>query len=304
MAHPAGGAAVFPLAGWKTAASSLAGVLLGILFLVAGIWKLSEPFNAAARLVQALVPADLSLIAACALGVAETFAGALLFVPRFRRWGAWLAAALLVAFLVYIGYFYGALRGEECNCFPWIKRVVGPGFFIGDALMLALAAIAGRWARPPASRRSAALVLAVVIVFAAVSYGVNARVQALAQAPSFITIDGKPFPMRLGRVFVYFFDPMCTHCDAAARDMAKMSWSKDVQIISVPTDTPRFAQDFMHDTGMPGLLSYDTDTLRKAFSFTSSPYAVALENGRVKASFAQFDREQPQAGLRQLGFIH
>jgi uncharacterized membrane protein YphA (DoxX/SURF4 family) len=304
IAHPGGSAAAWPLAGWKTAASGAAGVLVGILFLIAGVWKLSEPFNAAARLTQALVPANLSLIAACMLGIAETFAGALLFVPRFRRWGAWLASLLLVAFLVYIGYFYNALRGEECNCFPWVKRAVGPGFFIGDFVMLALAVIAGWWARPSTSRRCAALILAVVTVFASVSYGVNARVQASAEAPRFITVNGQQYPMRLGRVFVYFFDPMCTHCDAAAREMAKMNWSSDVKIIAVPTDAPRFAADFMRETGLKGMLSYDTDTLRKSFTFTSSPYAVALENGRLKAAFSQFDQKEPEAGLRRLGFIH
>ena len=74
------------------------------------------------------------------VGVAETIAGVLLLVPRLRRWGAMLSGALLIIFVVYFGINYNALRGQDCSCFPWLKRAVGPGFFIGDGAMLALAA--------------------------------------------------------------------------------------------------------------------------------------------------------------------
>ena len=35
----------------------------------------------------------------------------------------------------------------DCSCIPWLKRVVGPGFFIGDGVMLLLAFFAGLGAR-------------------------------------------------------------------------------------------------------------------------------------------------------------
>ena len=47
-----------------------------------------------------------------------------------------------------IGYFYHALVGQECSCFPIIKRTVGPGFFVGDGIMLLLALAAFFWSRP------------------------------------------------------------------------------------------------------------------------------------------------------------
>ena len=43
---------------------------------------------------------------------------------------------LLLVFLIYFGLHYQELRGMDCSCFPWLKRVVGPGFFIGDGAML------------------------------------------------------------------------------------------------------------------------------------------------------------------------
>ncbi|MGE5645007.1 MAG: MauE/DoxX family redox-associated membrane protein [Acidobacteriota bacterium] len=303
ITHPGERSAVWELSGWKPAASTVAAVLLAILFVVAGVWKITDPFNAAQRLAQARVPAQWSLLAACGLGVTETFAGVLLFVPRFRRWGGWIAGLLLVAFMIYIGYYYNELRGEECNCFPLVRRAVGPAFFIGDAVMLALAAIAAWWARPSTSRRSAALVLMAVAVFAAVSYGVTARLEARVEAPASITVNGAPVPLRQGKVLIYFFDPECTHCNDAAREMAKFHWSDGVRIIGVATEQPQFAQYFMDQTGLKAPVSSDVALLRKTYSFTDSPYAVALENGRRAASFSDFERARLAEGLRRIGFI-
>src|SRR5581483_3558096 len=143
---------------WKIAIGWLSAIVVSLLFLSSGIWKITDVPGWAVRVTQARVPASLSLPAALGFGIAETFAGVLVLVPRFRRWGAWLAALLLISFLVYFAINYQALRGEECSCFPWVKRVVGPGFFIGDAVMLAFAILAGWWARPSAGRRSATLV--------------------------------------------------------------------------------------------------------------------------------------------------
>ena len=302
ITHPGQRSGVWELSGWKTAASAVAALLLAVLFIVAGVWKITDPFSAAQRLSQARVPAERSLLAACLLGVAETYAGVLVLVPRFRRWGAWLAGLLLIAFMVYIGYYYNVLRGEECNCFPWVKRAVGPAFFIGDALMLALAAVAAWWARPSSSRRTAALVLMAVAVFAAVSYGVSARVQAGIKAPAGVTAGGAAVNLREGRYLIYFFDPECLHCNRAAKDMAKLEW-RDVKIVGVATEQPQFAQDFMDTTGLHAALSPDKVLLRKTFSFTSTPYAVAIENGRQKEALSDFEPQQMTEKLRRIGFV-
>jgi len=304
MAHPHGASALWALSGWKATVSHIAAFLIALLFIIAGVWKITDPFSAAARLAEAHVPASLSLIGACLLGVGETFAGVLILVPRFRRWGAWLASAMLVFFVVYIAAFYNVLRGEECNCFPWVKRAVGPGFFIGDAIMLALAVIAGWWARPSRGVRGAVLVLLAVAVFAGVSYGVNATVEASIVAPQSITVDGRPFPLRQGHVLLYFYNPECAHCNEVARLMSGFKWKSDVKIVSVATEQPQFAGQFLSSTGLHALVSNDVEPLRKAYSFVSVPYAVALDNGRLKSSFAQFEQPAFESRLRELGFTN
>ncbi len=289
--------------GWKTAVSWVAAVLISLVFLIAGLWKVTDPTGAAVRLAQAKVPQNLSLLAALLLGSTETFAGVLLLVPRFRRWGAWLGSFLLLAFMIYIGIHYNELRGVECSCFPWVKRAVGPGFFVGDALMVLLAVIAGIWAQKSENLRGAALILAAVAVFAGVSFGVAATRQTGTKAPETITVDGKPYSLQQGKVFIYFFDPECMHCLDAGRRMARMNWG-DTKLVGVATVQPQFAKSFMRDTGLRGGISTDLALLRKTFPFVSTPAGVAIENGRGKGQLSQFEGEEPAASLRKLGFVY
>jgi uncharacterized membrane protein YphA (DoxX/SURF4 family) len=115
IAHPGWGAAPVDLPAWKSWLSALSAFLLAVLFLSSGVWKITDPLGWAARIVQMQLPAQLSVPLALGVGAAETFAAALLFVPRFRRWGALLAGALLVVFMVYVAAYYNVLRGEECS---------------------------------------------------------------------------------------------------------------------------------------------------------------------------------------------
>jgi uncharacterized membrane protein YphA (DoxX/SURF4 family) len=291
------------LSPWKNWLSVASAVLLALTFIVAGVWKVTDPLAAAVRMTQARVPQLLSLPAALGFGISETLAGVLLLVPRFRRWGAWLTGLLLVAFIVYIGLLYNVLRGEECNCFPWVKRAVGPAFFIGDAIMLLMALAAGRWARPSRGLRSAAIVLGAVCVFAAVSLGVTEARQAWARAPEFVTVDGRPFSLRQGRVFLYFFNPECMHCAAAAKQLARLNWGQTA-VVAVATESPQFGQAFLDSTQLRGVLTLDFASLSKAFTFTDVPYGVALENGHQRAVFTGFTATEPADSLRKLGFVN
>src|SRR4051794_8825192 len=113
--------------GWQSAGNWVAAILISAVFLVAGLWKATDPVGAAVRLAQARVPEFLSLPTAVTLGIVETFTGVLLLIPRFRKWGAILASLMLIAFMIFIGMNYKELQGAECSCFPWVKRAVGPG---------------------------------------------------------------------------------------------------------------------------------------------------------------------------------
>jgi uncharacterized membrane protein YphA (DoxX/SURF4 family) len=303
MAHSGDTLARFELPGWKSWVGGTAAVLMSALFLVSGVWKITDAPGWATRLTQFKVPENLSLPAALVLAIGETFAGVLILIPRFRRWGAWLTAFLLMVFMVYIGANYATLRGADCSCFPLVKRAVGPWFFVGDAVMLLMVALAGLWAKRSASLRSAALVLGAVVVFALVSYGVEVTHASGAKAPESVMVDGKPYSLQHGKIFIYFFNPECMHCLDAGKKLAKMNWG-ETQFIGVATEQPQFGPGFMQTTGLKGPISSDLAILRKTFPFVDPPAAVALENGREKAMLTQFEGDEPAATLKKLGFAN
>jgi uncharacterized membrane protein YphA (DoxX/SURF4 family) len=290
------------LPAWKKALSATAAMLLALLFFVSGAWKLSDPFQWAQALTEFHVPAPLSLPFTLALGVGEMLGAVLIAVPRFRRWGSWLIALLLIAFMIYIGANYSALAGKDCSCFPLVKRTIGPGFFIGDTVMLLMAGLAGWWARPSENIRGALVILGAVLVFAALSLGINTTRQSGLKAPASITVDGKPVSLGEGNILLFFYDPECMHCDAAARHMSKLNW-KDTRVIAIPTQDPQFAASFLKDTGLRAGTSNDLQLLRSTFKFQDPPYGVALVRGRQKVPVTTFEGAEPDATLRKIGFI-
>src|SRR3984885_3511212 len=190
------------LPAWKKAIGGICALFLAILFFVSGAWKLTDPFFWSQFLVELRMPSALALPGALAVGIGETLGAVLILVPRFRRWGSWLLGFLLVVFMVYIGANYSTLVGKECSCFPLVKRTIGPGFFVGDAAFLLMAVLAGMWARTSESIRGALVILGAVIVFAGASFGVNLARESGLKAPASITVDGKPFSLQEGKVFL------------------------------------------------------------------------------------------------------
>ncbi|HXB66621.1 MAG TPA: MauE/DoxX family redox-associated membrane protein [Candidatus Acidoferrales bacterium] len=302
MAQPQPGLVPLDLAGWKTALSWVSAILLAVLFLASGLWKVTDAQGAAVRMAQARIPESLSLAAAILFGVVETSAGVLVLIPRYRRWGAALTALLLVAFLVYFALNYNALRGAECSCFPWVKRAVGPGFFVGDGVMLLLAALAGLWSKPPHGLRYPLVIAGTVAVFAVVSYGVTAVRQTGTPAPQSVMVDAKPYSLEHGKIFLFFFDPACMHCFDAAKRMSQYHWG-DTRVIGIPISQPQWAAQFMKDTGFHMDISSDLEKLKQVFPYTAVPAGVALESGREKGALVKFEAEEPEVSLRQLGFV-
>jgi hypothetical protein len=273
------------------------------MFLLSGLWKITDVQGTAVRMVQAKVPESLGLAAALFFGIVETVGAVMILVPRLRRWGALVLGALLLAFLGYFAIQYDTLRGADCSCIPWLKRVVGPGFFVGDGVMLLMALFAGVGSRRPQGLRAVALIAAAVTVFAGVSYGVGAARQTGTRAPESILVDGRPYSLEHGKVFLLYFDPACMHCFESAQRMSKMHWG-DTRVVGVPISQAQFATQFMQDTGFHMAITTDRDKLKEVFPYAGVPAGVAIENGRQKAALIKFDGEEPAATLKQLGLIN
>jgi uncharacterized membrane protein YphA (DoxX/SURF4 family) len=292
------------LPAWKITVSHIAAAAVAIIFLATGIAKLVVPFLVQTMFEQLLVPSWASMPLVILLGIAETLGGLLVLMPRYRRWGAWLIALMLVVFMGYIGLGYQALVGRDCSCFPWLKRSVTPALFAEDGAMLLAALVAAWFSRKPTSLRFPVIALAVISVFAGASYGYNTIHQSGIQVPETIAVDGQPFNIRQGHVFLFFYDPACSHCEEAARHMSTYGWKKDVTVIALPTNDPQWAASFLHDTKLVAKTSSDSAMLRKLFVFTSPPYGVVLDNGRVKSILTHFDAPEPLPSLQQAGYVN
>jgi len=291
------------LPAWKNIVGHIAALSVAIIFLATGIAKMAVPYQVQTMFEQLLVPAWASLPLVIVLAIGEALGGLLVLMPRYRRWGAWLIAAMLVAFMGYIGLRYQALVGRDCSCFPWLKRAVTPALFVEDGAMLAAALIAAWFSRKPSSLRFPIIALVAIWVLAGAGLGYNTMHQSGIQVPETILVDGKPFNIRQGRILLFFYDPHCSHCEEAAQHMSTYGWKKDVTVIGLPTVDPQLAASFLDYTKLVAKTSTDSALLRKLFVFTSPPYGVVLDDGRVKSILTHFDAPEPQPSLQQAGFI-
>jgi hypothetical protein len=296
---------------WKTLVSHLAAAVVAFLFIAAGVYKALDPYKFANLAKNLLVWPGLTLPLALGLAVAETTAGVLILVPRFRRWGAILAGLLLLAFMGYIGWNYKALIGRDCSCFPVLtlfgfsidmRRSVGPGFFYGDLAFLVSAAIAGLWARRSQGLRTAAVIFGAIAVFTAVSFGtVYSKLTGL-KAPDSIMVEGQPMALDGGKVFLFFYDPECGTCFAVGKSMAPLKFRDDVTVVGIPTRVPQFAASYLHDSGLKAKTSSDSAKLREVFKFDNPPYAAMIEHGHQTGVIlpTQFDEDNPAKHIELL----
>lgn len=301
MSHAVRSDSVSATPPWKGVLNWVASILIAILFLASGVWKISDPYQWSVLLHQLKVPQVLSLPFSVVLGIVETFTGLLFLVPGYRKIAAWIGSALLIAFMIYMGVNYQALHGADCSCFPFVKRTVNPAFFLEDAAMIVLAVIAGVWATAAAKLRGAAVMLGAVAICALVFLGVASARQTGIKAPESVSVNGKPLPIAQGKVFIYFYDPECMHCLDAGERMASLNWG-ETKFIGQPVVRPQFAQAFMDRTGLKGVTADDLARLKQTFPFKATPAAVAIENGREVAMLSAFDSPEPLATIKKLGF--
>jgi len=147
-----------------------------------------------------------------------------------------------------------------------------------------------------------AVILGAVSVFAVVSYGVDFVRQSGAKAPETITVDGKPYEIGTGKVFVYFFNPACSHCADAAKRLAQLDWG-ETRVVATPVELQQFGRQFLDETGLKAVISSDFETLKAAFHYSAYPYGVAVVDGRQQAALTKFEGEEPAATLRRVGLV-
>jgi hypothetical protein len=299
-------------AGWQRYLSHFAAIVMAIVFLASGGYKMLMPLDAAERLTQVLIPGHLSVAAAVGLAISEIFAALMLLTPRYRRFGAALMLAMLGAFCIYVGVNFERLQGEDCGCFPWIERAVGPVFFITNAVMMLLAGIAGwwspvrtQWLFPNPARASLAVLALLVLVSVGSATLATSRETGL-EAPATIQVGDETVSLVEAPTFLYLYDPECAHCLQSAKMMAQWKWG-ETRLIAVPTVNMEWGEYLVKDSGLPAELATDPEdvaALRQIFEFANPPYGVALRRGkaRITVRYADFTPELEQT-LRADGFL-
>ncbi len=286
-----------------------AALVMALLWFTAGLWKLSDISGWQLKLTQLLVPVKWSLAGTLAVATAEVGAGVLLLCTVWRRWGGWLSAVLLVFFMGYVGWNYEALQGEDCSCFPWLERAVGPAFFWSDAAMLAVSLVAVRFSPPSKGLRGAGAAAMAVLaltggMLAIDQLGPSSGAEAVLagdNAPP-VSIDGEPYAIGSGNVFLFFFNPSCMHCLHAGQTMSKYTWKVD--FLGVPTQDFDWGAGFVEDAALQDVkLSPDVKPLREIFEFQDVPHGVMLQNGAVLERLIFWEEPELSQVLRSHGFI-
>jgi uncharacterized membrane protein YphA (DoxX/SURF4 family) len=288
---------------WRRWIGAGAAIAMGALWLLAGIWKLTIISKWQLMMTQILVPVPLSLAATMAVIIGDLTAGVLLLRPSWRRLGGLFSTGLLAIFTAYFAINYAALKGADCTCFPWVERTVGPAFFWSESGMIALS-LAAAWFAPPMRKLgTAAKTVAAIAAVAFVALAIDkAGPQPDADVPASIQTDGGEFSLHQGKVFVFFFNPLCPHCEDAATRMGQLTWK--AAFVGVPTQDPQFGPGFMEDTGVKDAkLSPDLDLLKERFPFEDVPYGVAISEGHVVERFVFFEDPDLTEHLRKLDFV-
>ena len=111
-------------------------IILAGIFLYSGYSKMQSTLQFAAVLSQyQLVPADLVLPLATYLPWAEIALGLFLLTAWKTRLAAWIAATLLLVFIIAMTVTYFRGIEADCGCFG-IGEKISPGTIGRDALML------------------------------------------------------------------------------------------------------------------------------------------------------------------------
>ena len=304
----------FAIPAWKSSLNLIGAIVTAAIFLFSGFYKALDPYNFARLAQELLVPAALTMPLTWGLATAEILTGVMVLVPRFRRWGGIFATFLLLSFMIYMGARYTELQGKDCSCFPVInlplgftldfRTAVGKEFFLRDATMLIPAVLAALWAKPFHGLRTASVILGAIAVFVGVSYGMEYSKHNGATAPESIVVDGKPYNLREGKQFIFFYDPECSHCIGVSKELGAFTWKKDFAQVAVPVRQQQWAADFLKDAKWNAGTALEFQKLKAAFPYTGTPYAVLLENGKQIGSIPVFEENgEPGVTLRKLGAI-
>ena len=202
---------------WANLIRSFGPVILGLLFLVAGIAKVLDPWSFLGSLGGYGVPGWMRTPVALVLPAVEVGVGVMLLLRWQVRLAATVAAALMAVFLVAVGYGWAAGTLQECGCFgPMMEREPRDAFLMDLAFMLIALGVCV-WTPATRSRtdwRAAALAIASFAALGMSFVGYTSGPSGASAAALGRTMDMREVDLERGEHLLYLFHHECPHCAA------------------------------------------------------------------------------------------
>ena len=274
-------------------AGRLAGRLLGLVFLAAGLLKALDPATFAREIAGYGIVTNpvLTGMIAYALVILECGLGAALLVNLRPRIMLAVAGGLLLFFLGVVGYAWATGSTESCGCFgPW-KRSPAMAF-VEDLLMLAIVPWAwwGRQ-RTQAPTNSIKLALAglglaagVMVPAVAGMVGVEPGSAGVVGSEAFKTIEVVDLPVSLatGEHLVLLMSTECSHCQAAVPDAnALVADQRLPRLVAIAMEDRVKRGLFREDYGAQYPIGQVSEATVKSLVVKDFPRLFLVRDGRV-----------------------
>jgi uncharacterized membrane protein YphA (DoxX/SURF4 family) len=237
-------------------------IVLGLVFLVAGLTKMVDPAEFGHQIADyGIIGEQLATLAAPLLIAFETALGIALLVGFRLRVSLLTASTLLVFFIAVEAYGIAAGRAESCGCFgAYLQRTPGE-VIVEDLLFLLLSMVA--WFALPAWHPRRARVAAAAVIIAAVGS------VALAAASPHLPIDPYVTRLAVGRSIEALQLPGDLPSLGEGRHLVALFEVTSPDAI----DLAARLSDIATAPGAPGVLalSPSSDEDRTAFSWSAAP---------------------------------
>ena len=215
-------------AAWPNLVRSLGPFILGLLFVVAGIAKVLDPWSFLGSLGGYGVPGWMRTPVALVLPGVEVGVGVMLLLRWRVRLAATVAAALMAVFLVAVGYGWAAGTLDECGCFgPMMEREPRDAFLM-DLAFMAIALGVCIWTpstSPRADWRAAVFGIASVAALGMSVVGYTSGPQGASAVALGRTMDMREVDLERGEHLLYLFHHECPHCATMSPRVSK--YTKD-----------------------------------------------------------------------------
>jgi hypothetical protein len=274
-------------------AGRLAGRLLGLVFLAAGLLKALDPTTFAQEIAGYGIVTNpvLTGLIAYALVILECGLGAALLVNLRPRIMLAVAGGLLLFFAGVIGYAWVTGSTESCGCFgPWKRSPAAA--FVEDVVMLAIVPWAW-WGR----RRAQAPTNSIKLAIAGLGLAAGVMVPAVAgmvtvepgsagvvgsEAFKQIEVADLPVSLATGEHLVLLMSTSCSHCQAAVPDAnALLADQRLPRLVAIAMDDRVKRGLFREDFGAQYPIGQVSEKTVKSLVVKEFPRLFLVRDGRV-----------------------